>query len=114
MKLPALALLALTGCAGLEHEAGHGAFLVPPQFDRVLITFRWIKDGEQRERGMNAYAMGSIPTQATSSGFPVAAVWAVKPSGFGDMHNVCTLGHEVLHALGAKHFQAPALYAVGR
>jgi hypothetical protein len=113
----ALALLALTGCASAPHESGHAdAFLVPPQYDRVLLTFRWIQEGELYAKGMNAGATGSIPTQALSSGFPVAAVWTVKPKGFGDLVNVCGLGHEVLHALGARHEQLPvypALYAIG-
>jgi hypothetical protein len=100
-------LLLLAGCASTGEP-----FLVGPQIDRVLLTVRWIEPGQAC--GGRAEACASIPQpilmQTMST--PVAAVWAVKPSGFDDTRNVCTLGHEILHALGARHHQ-PALYAVG-
>lgn len=34
---------------------------------------------------------------------PSSHIWAQKPRGFDDHERVCTLGHELLHALGADH-----------
>jgi hypothetical protein len=94
MKAAVLAL-ALTGCANLPSDP----FLVPPTSQRVMLNVEWSTPEEIAKRcGPNALAC------ATHGGanIPASTIWMQKPRGWADPL-VCTAGHELMHALGARH-----------
>lgn len=86
-----LALVLLSGCAAQP-------FSQPPLYSEVLVKVHWNQSGpcEGRVDGCS-----TIPAPGIHQ--PRAQIWTLYPTGFEDLSAVCTLGHEFLHALGARH-----------
>jgi hypothetical protein len=90
----ALLALALTGCAVTP-------FTQEPHLNRVTLNVQWLDEGQRPPPmfGNRAEAGAIIPIGQSA----YSTIWTPRPRGFDDMHSVCTLGHEVLHSLGARH-----------
>ena len=90
----ALIPLVLGGCAVTP------GYQVPPMRDQVLVRINWANNDQIRRRcGPNAFACATIGTPNV----PMSQIYAEKPVSRSDKRRVCTLGHEFLHSLGARH-----------
>lgn len=97
MKLPALALLALTGCATVDTD-----FIVPPHLNHVNVKVMWLQPGEGPQKCGPGRVACAVIGQKDGA---YVAMWAEKPTGFNDRVRVETIGHEFLHLYGARHAQ---------
>lgn len=114
MRVALLLAALLSGCATLPDD--DAPFHVPPTAKRVLLSVEWSTPEEIRQRcGPTALAC------ATHGGpnIPAATIWMERPRGWTDWR-VCSAGHELMHALGARHPQhaaypvlTPTLTAIG-
>lgn len=84
--------LMLSGCAGQ-------AFVQGPYLNMVCVSPVWSTKAEiQAKCGNGTAACGHVGTQEGQ----VTLIFAEKPASFDDPRT-CTLGHELLHNLGATH-----------
>jgi hypothetical protein len=94
MKKLLLCLL-LSGCATVETD-----FTVPPHLEAVRVVVKWSTPEEIRHHcGPMAIACATIAGPQS----PYSAIRAVRPQGWHDERALCTLGHELMHSLGARH-----------
>ena len=76
------------------------SYQTPPTRDQVLVRINWSQsDAIKRRCGPLAIACATIG----SPDVPMSQIYAEKPAGRSDKRRVCTLGHEFLHSLGARH-----------
>lgn len=88
----ALVSVLLAGCTSLP-------FVTPPQLESVTVAVRWSSIDEiALHCGIESIACATVGSTAT----PYSVIWAQRPDSFDDPR-VCDLGHEFLHALGARH-----------
>jgi hypothetical protein len=94
MKTASVALCAaIAACAPVP-------YLADPALTQVSISVRWSTVEQIQKRcGFDKLACATYGTEA----LPFSTIWAERPLSFDDAGRVCTLGHELLHSLGARH-----------
>ena len=76
------------------------SYQTPPLRDQVMVRINWSSNEQIRRRcGPHAFACATIGIPTV----PMSQIWAERPSSRNDRRRVCTLGHEFLHSLGARH-----------
>lgn len=83
----------LVGCATFDQE-----ITVQPQIDTVIATVVWVDAEGIRKVCDNGAACATVATPER----PYSTIWAQRPESFSD-RRTCQIGHEFLHALGARH-----------
>ena len=94
MRLLILALL-LAGCADQP-------YVNPPTLEYITVRMVWVGGIETLRESCQHHRANGCATVGRYNG-DLVTIWARKPTSFSDEPRLCTLGHELLHALGATH-----------
>lgn len=92
------ALLLALACSGCTSTP----YLVEPKLAQVTVNVRW--STPEQIKALCGFDRLACATYGSDQ-LHYVAMWVVKPAGFDDHENVCALGHELLHNLGAEHRQ---------
>lgn len=94
----ALIFATLDGCGESIFDQ---KFATQPTLDSVQITVVWVTPDRIHGTCGNehAYACATVGTFDN----PRSTIYAIRPNSFSDTVRVEALGHELLHALGARH-----------
>lgn len=90
--------VSLSGCGDGPFDQKYSA---PPAINQVALTVVWVDAAKIAEvcKNQHAYACATIGSAQN----PASTIYAMEPRSFSDNVRVEALGHELLHALGAKH-----------
>jgi hypothetical protein len=85
---------------GVISESAAQSFDSQPQLTEVTVSIAWSSNAQIWDRcGPYKLACATVG----KPNVPYSRIWAEKPAGKRDTRNVCALGHEFLHSLGANH-----------